>query len=469
MNERNRADEDGQFGSKPIADSRRTGSREVKDASHSPKRVAVIGGGVAGLSCAWFLNQAGIDATVFESSSAPGGLASTFEIEPGVWLERFYHFICQPDEDLKRMVERLGLSHRLRWRETRMALFHGEHLHPFGSPLELLRFQPLKPIDRLRVGLHVLKSRRLKDWHSLDALTASDWLRQELGEDAYRVIWEPLLTMKFGEEHRQISAAWIWSRIARVARSRKGIFGKEQLGYLEGGTQLLLTTLAEQMPGKVRLNAPVEQVLMKAGQVLGLKVGGQDLPFDAVVSTVPLRLLARLAPELPDAYRQQLLNVDYIGVTCLLLKLKRSFSPYFWTNVSDESIPFAGCIEYTRLNPMASLKQSTLLYVPHYLSSSEERYGWDLDTTLKHYLPALKRINPDFRAADIAEAYLNKAPYAQVLCRKGFAGLVPPFHAPVEGLYLTDSTQLYPEDRVISDLIRCAERVSELVRGYVAG
>lgn len=431
------------------------------------KRIAVIGGGVAGLSCAWFLQQAGFEPTVFESASTPGGLASTLEIEPGVWLERFYHFICQPDVDLKRMVERLGLGHRLRWRETRMALFHGNTLHSFGTPLDLLRFSPLRPFDRLRVGLHVLKSRQLKDWHKLDGLTASDWLKQELGEDAYRVIWEPLLSMKFGEEHRQISAAWIWSRIARVAKSRQGVLGREQLGYLEGGTQLLLQTLGEQLQGRVRLNASVETLVIEGGKARGVRVGGSFLPFDAVVSTVPLRLLARLAPELPEVYRQQLQGIDYIGVTCLLLKLKRSFSPYFWTNVSDESVPFAGCIEYTRLNPMPALRGATILYVPHYLDSQEERYGWDLDSTLERYVPALKRINPDFRQADIADAILSRAPFAQVLCRRGFAGLVPPFHAPTEGLYLTDSTQLYPEDRVISDLIRCAEQVSELVRGYL--
>lgn len=429
------------------------------------RRIGIIGGGVAGLSCAYFLQAQGLEPVVFEQAPQLGGLASSLELEPGVSLERFYHFICQPDVDLLRLAEALGL--RITWKETRMALFHSGKLHAFGSPLELLRFSPLKPLDRLRVGLHVLRARRLKDWHRLDGLTAASWLRQELGEEAYRVIWEPLLSMKFGAEHPEISAAWIWSRIARVARSRSGLLQKEKLGYLEGGTQALLNALAERLGARVRLGQGVEQVLLENGRVKGLRVGGQVEPFDAVVSTVPLRLLAKLAPGLPEGYRAQLKGIDYIGVSCLLLKLKRSFSPYFWTNVSDPSVPFAGCIEYTRLNPLPGLRGRSVLYVPHYLSAEEERYGWELDRVLAAYLPALQRMNPDFRASDIVDARLSKAPYAQVLCRTGFAALVPPFHAPMEGLYLTDSTQLYPEDRVISDLIRCAEQVSELVRGYV--
>lgn len=432
-----------------------------------PRRVGIIGGGVAGLSCAHFLLEQGIEPVVFEAAPVLGGLASTLEIEPGVFLERFYHFICQPDVDLKRLVEALGIGHRLRWRETRMALFHGESLHPFGSPLELLKFSPLSPLDRMRVGLHVLKSRQLKNWHSLDGLTAVDWLKRELGPQAYKVIWEPLLTMKFGERHTDISAAWIWSRIARVAKSRQGIRQKEVLGYLEGGTHLLLQRLAEKLGPRIRLGTPVEEIVIEGGVARGIRVNGQVQRFDAVVSTVPLRQFAKLAPTLPDMYRRQLEGIDYIGVTCLLLKLKRSFSPYFWTNVSEPSIPFAGCIEYTRLNPMPALKGYSILYVPHYLSAQEERYGWDLEKTLSEYIPALQRINPTFRQTDIADAILSKAPFAQVVCQTGFAALVPPFHAPTEGLYLTDSTQLYPEDRVISDLIRCAEKVSTMVGEWV--
>lgn len=427
------------------------------------RRIGIIGGGVAGLSCAWFLKQQGYQPVVFEASAQPGGLASTLEIEPGIWIERFYHFICQPDQELLALAEALGLGSRLRWRKTRMALFHGGRLHPFGSPLELLRFSPLSPLDRLRVGLHVLKARRIQDWHALDGLTAMEWLQQEVGQQAWKVIWEPLLGMKFGAHYDDISAAWIWSRIARVARSRQGLRQEERLGYLEGGTGTLLRALADALGEGLRLNTPVERIRLEGGRVVGIEVGGALERLDAVVSTVPLRLLARLAPDLPDAYRSQLTQVEYLGVTCLLLKLKRIFSPYFWTNVSDASIPFAGCIEYTRLNAMPELRGQSLLYVPHYLPSDDPRYTWSLEQTLERYLPALKRLNPDFREADIADAWLSKAPYAQVVCRRGFAALVPPFHAPVEGLFLTDSTQLYPEDRVISDLIRCARQVAGLV------
>lgn len=427
------------------------------------RRIGIIGGGIAGLSCAWFLKQQGYAPVVYEAGSQPGGLASTLEVEPGVWIERFYHFICQPDRDLLELAQTLGLGSKIRWRRTRMALFHGERLHPFGSPLELLRFSPLAPLDRLRVGLHVLKARRIQDWHALDGLTAVEWLKREVGADAWRVIWEPLLTLKFGPHFEDISAAWIWSRIARVARSRQGLRQEEQLGYLEGGTGTLLKALVQALPGQVRLDTPIERICMSAGRVQGVQVAGRLEPLDAVVSTVPLRLLARLAPDLPQAYQQQLNVVEYLGVSCLLLKLKRIFSPYFWTNVSDASIPFAGCIEYTRLNPMPELRGQSLLYVPHYLPAQDPRYDWSLEQTITTYLPALKRLNPDFRREDIADAWLSKAPHAQVVCRKGFAALVPPFHAPVEGLFLTDSTQLYPEDRVISDLIRCARQVAGLV------
>jgi len=426
-------------------------------------RIGIIGGGIAGLSTAYYLMKRGFEPTVFESETSLGGLAGMIELEPSVFIERFYHFICKPDGHLLELVKELDLAHQLRWHETKMSLFHNGQLHPFGSPFDLLNFSPLSMGQRLRVGIHVIKSRQLKNWHVLDGRTAVDWLKDELGEEAYRVIWEPLLKMKFGPRHTEVSAAWIWSRIARVAKSRVGVRQVERLGYLVGGTGSLLRRLAERLEGRIRLNATIRKIRIEDGRVRGLDVSGRFEPFDGVVSTVPLKLLAELAPEISENYRKQLLQIEYLGVTCLLLKLRHSFSPYFWTNISDQSIPFAGMIEFSRLNPLPELKGQSVLYIPHYLSASEERFGWDLNKTVQQYLPALKRINPSFREADIVSAVLSKAAFAQVVCQVGFSALIPPFHAPVEGLFLTDSTQLYPEDRVISDLIGCGKQVAELI------
>ena len=111
------------------------------------QRVVVIGGGPAGLSAAHSAVKDGATVTLLESGEVLGGLASSFDVQ-GTRIERYYHFICKGDDHLQDTLAELGLSHRLRWRDSRMAYFVDGGLYPFLTPLELLRFAPLLPVDR---------------------------------------------------------------------------------------------------------------------------------------------------------------------------------------------------------------------------------------------------------------------------------------------------------------------------------
>ena len=53
--------------------------------------------------------------------------------------------------------------------------------------------------------------------------------------------------------------------------------------------------------------------------------------------------------------------------------------------------------------------------------------------------------------------------FAQAICTTNFAQRIPPVRTPIAGLFLTDSTQLYPSDRTISGMFGQAKRVAELV------
>ena len=65
----------------------------------------------------------------------------------------------------------------------------------------------------------------------------------------------------------------------------------------------------------------------------------------------------------------------------------------------------------------------------------------------------LKLVNPAFDESWIKERFITRAPYAQAVCSTRFADLIPPHRTPLRGLYVTDSTQFYPEDRTLSAAI----------------
>ena len=66
--------------------------------------------------------------------------------------------------------------------------------------------------------------------------------------------------------------------------------------------------------------------------------------YDAVLATVPSDVFEQLLEPgvLPEAYLAQLRGIEYFTALCLLIELDRQFSPYYWTNIGDDALPFVG-------------------------------------------------------------------------------------------------------------------------------
>ena len=347
-----------------------------------------------------------------------------------------------------------------------MGFYYRGRLHDWGSPLALLRFPGLGLVDKIRYGLHVMKAKSIADWRPYDAFSSTDWLRREAGDNVYNVLWKSLFHYKFYEWQDDLSAAWLGTRIQRVALSRKNIF-QERLGYIEGGSESLLEPLAARIAdlgGRIELRSVVDSVLSEedgAGnaRVTGLRVAGVDREFDSVVSTIPMPYLLRIAPQLPGAERAKISAIKNVGVVCVLLKLKRPFTRNFWMNINDERIEIPGLIEYTNLNP---LDGSTIVYAPYYMPQTHPKYRRDPQAFIDETLRAMKIIRPDFDPADVLASVASRYEYAQTVCTPGFYEALPPMRSALSGLVLADTSHYYPEDRSISESLRVGGMLAAL-------
>lgn len=434
------------------------------------KRVGIVGGGVAGLMAAWELARLGFSVQLFEAADDLGGLASSFDFD-GRRIERFYHFVCRNDRTLIETCGRLGIADRLRWRRTRTGFYHDGRLYRFGSPIDLLRFAPLSLIDKLRFGINILYSHRFTHWQRLEDRPAKQWLTERLGERGYRVVWDPLLRVKFAEYHERVSAAWMWHRIHRVATSRRSLFAPEEFGHFEGGSETLIRKLAgeaEAHGSRLRTRVRVRGLLIDGRRCTGLNVVGpsaqsEAVPFDYVICAVPLPIYCGLLPDNGSEYRRRLEAIPFIGVVCMILRLKQPVSPNFWLNINDARISFNGIIEYSNLTGPEVYDGRSIVYIPFYLEPKRPRYAFSDEALLAEYSEALRVVNPAF-GPELIEGYrVFRAPHAQPICEVGFSSVVPSCTTPWQGCYLVESTQLYPGDRVVSGTLRLAQDAVGLI------
>ncbi|QLH42750.1 MAG: NAD(P)/FAD-dependent oxidoreductase [Coxiellaceae bacterium] len=424
-------------------------------------KVAVIGAGPMGLMATYELLKQGHDVCLYERDHRIGGMTASFDLG-GTKIERFYHFICVTDYPLFDLLKELNLEDKLVWTATKMGFFHRDKLHDWGDPISLLKFPGLSFLAKFRYGLHVLHSKRIKDWSKLDQVEATSWLKRWLGQEAYDVLWDSLFKYKFYDFQTHLSAAWIGARIRRMARSRSSLL-KESLGYLKGGSDTLLDALEARihaMGGKILLNADVQQLQTEEQKVTGILVNDKIETFDHVISTVPLPYIPKLAPQLPTQLKDQISSIANIGVACVVLKLKKPFAKYFWLNINDPRMEIPGVIEYSNLNP----EVGHVLYVPYYMPHNHVKYRNTDEQFVSEVIEKLSLINPTFSANDILASKVARYAYAQTVCSPNFYEKLPKMTTPIKGFYMADTAFYYPEDRCIAESVAVGTQLAKLVQ-----
>lgn len=417
-----------------------------------------------GLAAAYRAARSGHDVTVIEAAPEPGGMAGHFDFD-GISLERFYHFICKTDYPTFQLMRELGIEDALVWRGTSMGFFSNNTLYPWGDPIALLRLPLLGPIAKLRYGIFAFVCSRRNSWPSIENESAKTWLIRWCGQPIYDRFWKPLFDHKFYEYAENISAAWIWTRIRRIGRSRKSIF-QEELGYMKGGTITLVNALIDGIQahgGRVELEHPASEIEVTDNRVAGVRtaprgeIGAAFFPADHVICTTPTPLVSLLVPSLPDDWKRRFDSIHNIGVICVVFKLRRSVSPHFWINVSEPDIEIPGVIEFSNLRDVGG---ATIVYVPYYMPVTNMKFSWSDSALIDEAFDCLQRIQPALTKTDIMGTKVARIRYGQPICEPGFAAKIPPVQTPIAGLQIADTCYYYPEDRGIAESVRLGQQMA---------
>jgi protoporphyrinogen oxidase len=405
--------------------------------------VGIVGGGILGMTAAYRLAQAGIHVSLYERSFDLGGLVGAFDLD-GTKIDRFYHVILPSDDRVIGLATEVGLGDRFRFRPTKVGFYDDGRLFSMTTPAELLRF-PLLPFhDRLRLGAFAARCQLKKSYEELDDVPLLEWLSRGCGRRAVERLWRPLLDSKFDGRFDDLPATYIWSRSRRMTGTRDS-GGREVMGWLEGGYQTLIDALERrivELGGEVHAGRQVDKIVGTAAGATGLVVEGRFRAFDFVLCTLAppqaRRLIAReLAEHAPaDPFR-------YLGVVCLVLRVKRSVSPYYHLNITDRRVPLTTVVETTHVVDPEYVG-GTLLYASKYVDPSHDDFDRVVEEIERDYLAHVRTIFPDLRDDEILASRLQLARIVEPVHTLGGAKRLPPMFS-VPRLALASTGHVYPE------------------------
>jgi squalene-associated FAD-dependent desaturase len=268
------------------------------------EKVAVIGGGLAGLAAGCALADAGYKITLFERKPFLGGRASSYEHPAtGEVVDNCQHVLLGCCTNLRDFYRRLGVEGKIRWYDQltyiepggRTATLGSSGLPaPFHSLRSFLRFPLLDKRDKLGIAraMAAIAERVPKEINE-DFLT---WLRKHgQTQRAIDRFWAPVLISALNEELDRVSfryAAMVF-RDSFLKSAEAGRMGVPIVPLSE--LYSVAVDYIRERGGEVLLRANVEGFHSDAAQAI-VNVGGEEQKFDFVVPAVPFQGLSRLLP-----------------------------------------------------------------------------------------------------------------------------------------------------------------------------
>ncbi|HEY9879300.1 MAG TPA: 15-cis-phytoene desaturase [Leptolyngbyaceae cyanobacterium] len=428
-------------------------------------RVAIAGAGLAGLSCAKYLVDAGHTPIVLESRDVLGGLVAAWKDEDGDWYETGLHVFFGAYPNMLQLFKELGIEDRLQWKKHTLIFNQPEKpgvLSRFDVPdipapinviMSILRNNDMLTWEqkiRFAVGLLPAVVRGQQYVENMDQYSLLDWLRlqgvdERVNSDIF-IAASKALTFINPED---VSATVPLTALNRFLQERYG----SKIAFLDGSpTERLCQPIVDYVTergGEVHLKKPLKQILLNEdGTVRGFLMRGLEgaadevITADAYVSAMPVDVMKVLMPEpwKQNEFFQKMEGLEGVPVINLHLWFDRkltdvdqllfSRSPLLsvYADMSNT------CKEYA--NPDRSMLELVLAPAKDWINKSDQEILEATMQELERLLPQhFKGENP----AKLLKSRIVKTPRSVYTASPGRQACRPSQETPVSNFFLAGS------------------------------
>ena len=419
----------------------------------------IVGGGIMGMTLALRLAQQGKKVTLFEAAPELGGLASSWQMD-GVEWDKFYHVILLSDFYTKKILKEIELDDKIEWVETKTGFYMKGKLYSMSDTIEFLKFPTLNLIDKFRLGLTILVASKIKNWKKLEKISVTNWLQKWSGTNTFNKIWLPLLRAKLGDSYTKTSAVFIWATIQRLYGARRSGLKKEMFGYVPGGYKTIILAFKKKLIEQgieIKTNYVAKEIKSAAGKAQINFIDGLVEEFDSVISTLPSGLSAKLCNTLTDAEKQQLNNIEYLGVICVAVMLDKPISNFYVTNITDEWVPFTGVIEMSALVDKKYFNNNHLIYLPKYVSPSDPLFNYSDDEIKKFFITNFKKMYSWLTDDNFKFVGVARARHVITLLTNDYSKKLPGIKTSIPNVYIINTSYIQDGTLNVNETIKVAE------------
>lgn len=287
-------------------------------------RVAIAGAGLAGLSCAKYLVDAGHTPIILERRDVLGGKIAAWKDEDGDWYETGLHIFFGAYPNLLQLFKELGIEDHLQWKEHTMIFNQPEKPGtysrfdfpdlpaPINGVIAILRNNDMLTwAEKIRFGLGLIPAmiQGQKYVEEMDQYSWSEWMQKQ--NIPPRIEKEVFIAMSKALNFinpDEISATILLTALNRFLQEKKG----STMAFLDGSpTERLCEPIVDHIVkggGEVRLNAPLKEIVLNEDKsVKGFLLRGLDGDRDELFTAdlyVSAMAVDPLKVMLPEAWRE---------------------------------------------------------------------------------------------------------------------------------------------------------------------